>query len=130
MKSSERIVGLYVVSALASAAYSVYRGKEWSEVATDAVVMGGVLGTAANVSVFLLTNDPPAIASVSKSSADVALPNPMAIFNTARDLGKMSKQAVEFLSYLNEDIYYPFKENGVKFGPIPSNPSMINQDAD
>lgn len=129
MKTSNRIVGVYALSAIAAAAYSVYRGKEVEEVLTDALLIGGVLGTAANVGVFLVTNEPPKIAALT-SSSDVALPNPMALLNTARDLGNMSKKAVTFLSHLNEDLYYPFKENGVKLGPIPSNPSMINQDND
>lgn len=128
MKSSDRILGIYAVSAVAAAAYSIYQGKNLSDVAMDTLLGGGVLGTAANVGVFLIANEPVKLATSTDSAYGLSLPNPMAVLNTAKDLGNMSKQAVAFLSHLDENLYYPFRENGVKMGPIPSNPSLINQD--
>lgn len=126
MKSSERIVSIYLASAVCAAAYSLYQGKDVGDVAVDALLGGGVIGTAANVGVFLITNEPGKLAVPTESG--YALPNPMALLNSAKDLGAMSKQAVQFLSQLDENLYYPFREGGVKMAPIPSNPSIINQD--
>ena len=56
------------------------------------------------------------------------LPSPFALLNRATDMGKMGKAAVTLLSQVDETMYTDFKKNGVKVGPIPKNPSMVNQD--
>jgi hypothetical protein len=41
----------------------------------------------------------------------------------------MGQRAIDLLSHIDDTLYDDFKANGVKVGPIPSNPSMVQQDA-
>ncbi len=124
MKASERIVLVYVAAVAASAGVSYYRGRRGNELVLDAALGGAIGGTALNLA---------AQAFVPVEGEGVTILNPLlsglSILNRAGGMGKMGQRAVDLLSHIDDTLYDDFKANGVKVGPIPSNPSMVQQDA-
>ena len=122
MKTADRIALIYAAGLVGAGSVSYYRGRRGSEMFSDIVVYGLVTGTALNVASLLVLQD-----------ADIGaltnpLPNPFAVLNRAKDMGKMSKRAVNLLKGVDPKLYENFKENGVKVDSIPRNPSVVNQD--
>lgn len=124
MTKTERMAAVYGVSFLVAAGVSMYRGRQGQEVLVDTMLHGFVGGTAVNIADWVLVQDSPVEAS--------ALGNPFgafsAIVNRTMDMGRMGKKAVDLLTDVDSSLYDDFKKNGVKIGPIPSNPSFVNQD--
>jgi len=124
MKSSDRIAMLYALGLAGAAGISYYRGRRGPEMLADVAIHGLVAGTAFNVADWLLTDEE----AEAFANPLPNLPNPFAMLNQAHEMGKMGKKAIELLQEVDEGLYNDFKENGVKVGAIPPNPSMVNQD--
>lgn len=125
MKAHERVAMLYTLGLAGAAGISYYRGRRGAELVREAAVYGLVAGTALNVGGWLLLEGDGLTEALPNP-----LPNPMALLNKAPDMGKMSSKAIQFLSDLDEGLYDDFKENGVKVGLLPPNPSIVTQDLD
>lgn len=121
MKTHERILLLYSVGFVGAAGLAFYRGRQGQDLINDVLVQGAVAGTALNVASWLAFD--------SATDEGLALPNPVGILNTSRELGRMSKAAVDFLSQVDDNLFADFKENGIKLAAVPANPSIVNQDA-
>jgi hypothetical protein len=124
MKLSERIVLVYVASVAASAGVSYYRGRRGNELLLDTALHGAIAGTAINLA---------AQAFVPADGESMALFNPLlsglSMLKSNSGMGKMGQRAIDLLSHIDDTLYDDFKANGVKVGPIPNNPSMVQQDA-
>lgn len=117
MKTSERIALLYTASLAGAAGLAYYRGRRGTELMVSTLYYGLTLGTVVNVGAWLLIEE----------GEEAAFTNPIfATHNRRSDLGKASKKAVKLLERVNPELYDDFKENGVKVGAIPANPSMVN----
>jgi hypothetical protein len=126
MKASDRITLLYAIGLAGAAGVSYYRGRRGQELMADVAIHGLVAGTALNVADWLLAGEGEPLAAIANPiSSQVSLLNR----KKEKGMGKMGKKAVKLLSDVDEDLYDDFKENGVKVGAIPPNPSLINQDA-
>lgn len=123
MKASERITLLYALGIVGAAGVSYYRGRRGQQLVAETAIHGVVAGTALNVANWLLIEEASPLALANP------LPNPFAALTNAKDMGRMGKKAIELLSEVDDNLFKDFKGNGVKVGEIPSNPSMVNQDA-
>ena len=120
MKTAEKIALAYGVSVLGAAAISYWRGRQSTEILTDAILHGGVAGTALTVVGFLMTES-------GESLPVLAMPNS----EEAVGVGKLAEEGVKILASMNAgDVLAFMKKNGVKIDQVPENPSMINQDED
>lgn len=120
MKTAEKVALAYGVSVLGAAAISYWRGRQTTEIMTDALLHGAVAGTALTVAGWLLTESGETVPLIALQNTDESV-----------GVGKLAAKGVELLSKVNgADLFSYLKENGVKIDAVPENPSMINQDAD
>ncbi len=113
MTSSERMGLIYALSFGGAAAYSyIKKGKrDLTEVGTDALVYGGMVGTGINVAFWLQANS-------GHVAVPVALPNKGQ--EKCKPMGKIAVEGVNLLSALNPDVLYKAAHKmGVKIGPEP-----------
>lgn len=101
------------------ALYYKYKQRGDKSVLLDLVVPGASLALGFNVIGWLMTDMGvfPMLVARTNSSHD-------------QGMGKLSDEAVKFLSNINPEIYESFKGMGLKIAPIPSNPSIVVQDDD
>ena len=128
MKTSDRIVLVYTLSAIGAGAFAFWRGKRGKELYIDMALHGAVAGTAINMITWLVT------ASSDKQIAVPVNTNPgffgsvTSLANSAGQMSKMGAQAKNLLGKLDIDaLYEPFNMSGVEVGPVPSNEFTVTQ---
>lgn len=121
MKGSD-IALAYGLSLAACGAFSWYTGKRGSDFVKQSLGCAAVTGTA----VIAIG----AVASVGSTPPSLALANGLFGGGKKGGVGKLNTKGVRLLETLNTDrLYADMKNNGVKVAAIPSNPSVVNQDA-
>lgn len=159
MKTGNRIAMIYGVSVLGAAGVSYFlKQRRGQELFMDTLINGAIAGTALNVVGFLLidgvkvpvvSSAPPPSSALLNGDDEVAElelgddygdeevesePVASAKTNSAKptgDMGKTPKKAVDILAQLNTGkLYSAMKENGVKIGLVPENPSIVTQEED
>jgi hypothetical protein len=106
---------VYGISAVLAGAIAYARKRTPAEMLTDSLIHGAALGTAANVTLWL----------VGESEGVVAREN------SYEGLGKLSQEAVRLLSGVDtETLFSSMKANGVHVGLAPDDIYVINQPVD
>lgn len=115
MKTSHRVAVVYGISAVLAGAIAYARKRSPTEILTDSLIHGAALGTAANVTLWL----------VGESEGVVAREN------SYQGLGKLSSEAVRLLSGVDtETLFAEMKDRGVYVSEAPEDIYVIHQPAD
>lgn len=113
MKTSTQLALVYGIAAAGAAAVAYYRGKAVEEILLDSLIHGAVVGTGVNVVIWLASESSPVLA------------------NPAPPTGSLGVEAVRLLSQVNPEVVLKTVEKaGVRIGPAPEDPHMINPPPD
>ena len=128
MKTTHYIGLCYIVSIGAAGGVAYFRGKRGFELAKDATLYGGALGTT-TIALSFISHIGSGLGGYS-TKKQVAKTNFSPLRIAAKNtLGKLSKGGAQLLANLDtEKLYANMKESGVKVAPLPENPSSIAQD--
>lgn len=118
MKKSEQAALVYAVSILGAAVVSKRRGKtEFMEIASDAIIHGGIVGTGINVMLYLRED--------AQNQTYIAQANGKGQDNCPTQ-GKLTDAGMKVMSHLNpEKIYKAAKLVGVHIGPEGADPNRV-----
>jgi len=119
MRTSDRIALIYALSVGGAAAMSWMRGKRAvEEIAMDALVQGGLLGTGVNVAYWLSEDHQDALSRLALTNAGQESCSPT---------GKVSTSGLKLLSSINPDVLYRAARLGkaVMVAPEPADPHEV-----
>jgi hypothetical protein len=116
MRTADRVALIYGASFAGAALLSWLRGKrELNDIAMDALVQGGLVGTGVNVA-WWLSADSTYVAAALRNGQSECDPN-----------GRVSPQGVKLLSMINPDTLYRAAKLGraIMVGPEPEDPHVV-----
>ena len=119
MNRIEKAAIVYGVSVVGAAAISFLRGKrELSDIGMDALLHGGLLGTGANVVLWLYDENQQTVTPV------------VAVDNSSKEVpggyGKITAEGISWLSQINPDVLYKAARIGeMLVGPAPQDPNIV-----
>ena len=128
MTKAERTALVYGLSMAGAAAVSYSRGRRGlAEVGMDAAIHGGIIGTGANV-ILYLQEDAAEKADVGAAKAILARQNGQ---KECSSLGKLTSQGLSLLSAINPEVLYKTaKMVGVSIEPEGDDPHRVVLPAD
>jgi hypothetical protein len=113
MANKNHVAATYLAGFISGGLLSYWRGKRGVELGSDTVVHGVIIGSAANVGLWLLSSEEAPTAAVAKQ-------------NTISGFGKLPEPAIDLLS--NPLSFAVQKVTGLRIAPPPSDRAVITQD--